>query len=121
MKIVALHHVQLAMPKGGEEAARKFYQGVLGLAEVEKSPILAARGGVWFEQGQVRVHLGVEEGFQPAQKAHPAFQVNGVVELLAHLRAAGVAVVTDDNLPGYKRGYVSDPFGNRIELLEPVI
>ena len=81
---------------------------------------LATRGGVWFEKGNVRVHLGVEQDFRPARKSHPAFQVQGVTDLLAHLAAKGVAVTHDDNLPGFTRGYVNDPFGNRIELLEPV-
>ena len=119
MKISALHHVQLAMPKGEEAAAIAFYQGLLGLTEVAKPPILAAKGGVWFERGPVRVHLGVENGFQPAQKAHPAFEVSGVAAMLEHLEAAGVSVTRDQNLPGFERGYVEDPFGNRIELLEP--
>jgi catechol 2,3-dioxygenase-like lactoylglutathione lyase family enzyme len=119
MYIAALHHVQLAMPKGGEDAARAFYGGLLGLSEAPKPPILAARGGVWFERGEVRVHLGVEQDFRPARKAHPAFQVQGVSDLLAHLAAKGAAVTYDDTLPGFVRGYVNDPFGNRIELLEP--
>jgi len=119
--ICALHHVQLAMPKAGEQAARAFYHGLLGLGEVPKPPNLAVRGGVWFELGPVRVHLGVETDFRPAKKAHPAFEVNGVVALLEHLEAAGVPVVRDDNLPGFTRGYVEDPFGNRIELLEPKV
>ena len=119
MEISTLHHVQLAMPKGGEDAARAFYGGLLGLSEASKPPILAARGGVWFEKGEVRVHLGVDKDFRPARKAHPAFQVQGVADLLAHLAAKGVAVTRDDNLPGFIRGYVNDPFGNRIEFLEP--
>ncbi|AXX98750.1 VOC family protein [Profundibacter amoris] len=119
MFISAIHHVQLAMPKGSEDAARAFYGGLLGLSEAPKPPILAARGGVWFESGDVRVHLGVEQDFLPARKAHPAFQVQGVTVLLAHLEARGVAVTHHDNLPGFIRGYVNDPFGNRIELLEP--
>jgi len=119
MQIRALHHVQLAMPRGQEKAARNFYQGMLGLSEVAKPSILAARGGVWFARGQVRVHLGVEDGFQPARKAHPAFEVSHVLALLDHLEAAGVPVTRDQNLPGFERGYIEDPFGNRIELLEP--
>lgn len=119
MKIHTLHHIQLAMPKDGEEAARGFYQGLLGLAEVAKPPILAAKGGVWFETGIVRVHLGVEDGFRPAKKAHPAFEVDGLAELFATLEAAGITVTRDENLPGFARGYVADPFGNRIELLQP--
>lgn len=119
MNIRALHHVQLAMPKGQETAAVAFYQGLLGFSEVTKPPILAARGGAWFERGQVRVHLGVEDGFRPARKAHPAFEVSDVAAMLDHLEAAGVTVTRDQNLPGFERGYVEDPFGNRIELLEP--
>jgi len=119
MNIRALHHVQLAMPKGEEAAAISFYQDLLGFTEGSKPPILAARGGVWFERGQVRVHLGVEDGFRPDRKAHPAFEVNGVAAMLDHLEVAGVPVTRDQNLSGYERGYVEDPFGNRIELLEP--
>ena len=119
MSLTALHHVQLAMPKGGEDAARAFYGGLLGLSEAPKPPILAARGGVWFERGDVRVHLGVERDFRPARKAHPAFQVRDVTDLLAYLAAKGVIVTHDDTLPGFIRGYVNDPFGNRIELLQP--
>lgn len=118
MKIYGLHHIQLAMPKGEEAAAVAFYQGLLGLTEVAKPPILAARGGVWFVRGTVRVHLGVEDDFQPARKAHPALEVCGVTEMLAHLETAGVTVKRDQDLPGFTRGYVEDPFGNRIELLE---
>ena len=120
MEIQNLHHVQLAMPKGKEAVAREFYQDLLGLPEVEKPPILAARGGIWFQRGQVRVHLGVEADFCPAQKAHPAFEVAGLEQLFIKLEAAGVAVTRDENLPGFKRGYVADPFGNRIELMQTV-
>ena len=117
--ILAIDHVQLAMPAGGEAAARAFYAGVLGLREVRKPAELAGRGGAWFEVGDVRVHLGVEEGFRPARKAHPAFLVSGLGELVALCRARGYAVSDDEPLAGYGRAYVSDPFGNRIELLEP--
>lgn len=120
MNISAIHHVQLALPEGQEHLALAFYQGLLGLKQVSKPPILAARGGIWFASGSVRVHLGVEADFRPARKAHPAFLVSDVVELLAHLEASGVPVVRDDNLPGFVRGYVEDPFGNRIELLGPI-
>lgn len=120
MEICEIHHVQLAMPKGQEAAAIAFYQGLLWLPQVPKPPILAARGGVWFERGNVRVHLGVEDEFVAARKAHPAFRVKGVAKLLAKLKAAGVYVREDDALPGFVRGYVGDPFGNRIELLEPI-
>ena len=118
MEILSLHHVQLAMPQGKEDAARAFYRDVLGFKEVEKPPILAARGGVWFEKGTVHLHLGVEEAFRPARKAHPAFEVAGLEKLFVHLAANGVTVIDDDTLPGFVRGYVDDPFGNRIEFLE---
>ncbi len=119
MGIVALDHVQLAMPAGGEEQARGFYAGVLGLAEQPKPKNLRKRGGVWFASSDVRVHLGVEAGFRPAHKAHPAFRVKNLAELRARCEAAGYPTVDDEPLPGYDRFYVADPFGNRIECLEP--
>jgi catechol 2,3-dioxygenase-like lactoylglutathione lyase family enzyme len=119
MPIRAIDHVQLAMPAGGEDEARGFYEGVLGLPEVPKPPHLAARGGCWFEAPGVKVHLGVEADFRPARKAHPALLVADLPALVAELRAAGARVVDDEPLEGYDRVYVDDPFGNRIELLEP--
>jgi catechol 2,3-dioxygenase-like lactoylglutathione lyase family enzyme len=118
MTIVGLHHVQLAMPRGGENAARDFYAGVLGFEEQAKPPHLAVRGGVWFRAGAAEVHLGVEDDFRPAKKAHPALLVRDLATLTARCAAAGFAVTTDEPLPGYERAYVADPFGNRIELLE---
>ena len=120
-RVHGLDHVQLAMPSGGEALAREFYSGLLGLTEIPKPPNLAKRGGVWFEGGTLRVHLGVEADFRPAKKAHPAFLVQHLDAISQHLRQAGVAVVTDEPLEGYRRLYVSDPFGNRIELMEPII
>jgi len=114
-----LDHVQLAMPAGREDDARAFYQDLLGIAEAPKPPHLAVRGGCWFEDGDVKVHLGVDADFRPARKAHPALEVQDLPGLLATLRAAGVAIVDDEPLEGYDRAYVDDPFGNRIELLEP--
>jgi catechol 2,3-dioxygenase-like lactoylglutathione lyase family enzyme len=116
--IVAIDHVQLAMPPGREDAAREFYVGILGLTEVPKPPLLAARGGCWFESGNVGVHLGVESDFRPATKAHPAFLVAGLRELIVRCRQAKHHVI-DDPLPGCARAYVHDPFGNRLELMEP--
>jgi catechol 2,3-dioxygenase-like lactoylglutathione lyase family enzyme len=113
--LLGIDHVQLAMPPGGEDAARSFYQGVLGLVEVPKPPVLAARGGCWFELGATRVHLGVEDGFRPARKAHPALLVAG---LAAFVAAAGLAFTWVDDVPGLVHGYIDDPFGNRIELVE---
>ena len=119
IEMVGLDHVQLAMPAGREADARAFYAGVLGLIEEPKPPALAARGGVWFRGGALRLHLGVDAAFRAAAKAHPAILVRGLAELAATCAAAGFAPVTDGSLPGYDRVYVFDPFGNRIELLEP--
>jgi len=118
VRIVAIDHVQLAMPAGGETAARGFYTGVLGLPEVPKPPRLAKRGGCWFESPEVKIHLGVEADFRPAHKAHPALLVRELSELLEHCRRAGCTIVADEPLEGRPRAYVSDPFGNRIELIE---
>jgi catechol 2,3-dioxygenase-like lactoylglutathione lyase family enzyme len=120
MRLEALDHVQLAMPPGQEELARHFYSGLLGLPELEKPPNLAKRGGCWFGHGSLKVHIGVEHDFRPARKAHPAFLVTGLDALAKRLFGAGIEVIEDEPLLGYARVYVSDPFGNRIELMEPV-
>ncbi|MBW8296081.1 VOC family protein [Sphingopyxis sp.] len=120
MRVEALNHVQLAMPLGGEAAARRFYAELLEIPEVEKPPHLAARGGCWFERGSLKVHLGVEKDFRPARKAHPAFMVTDLTVLIQRLSDAGFEAVEDQPLPGYNRRYVADPFGNRIELMEPL-
>jgi catechol 2,3-dioxygenase-like lactoylglutathione lyase family enzyme len=119
MQIVRIDHVQIAIPPGGEDQARAFYQALLGIPERVKPSNLAARGGVWFERGDLKLHAGVEKDFKPAKKAHPAFEVKNLAALVAKLRAAGVKVVDDEPLAGYSRVYVYDPFENRIELLEP--
>ncbi|HEU5254729.1 MAG TPA: VOC family protein [Vicinamibacterales bacterium] len=119
-EILGFDHVQLAMPRGQESSARAFYSGVLGLIEESKPANLAARGGVWFRGGSLRLHLGVDRDFHPAGKAHPAILVRGLTELAAKCRAAGFPPVTDEPLAGFDRVYVFDPFGNRIELLEQV-
>ncbi len=116
MTVIGLHHVQLAMPRGREEEARAFYAGLLGIPEVPKPPERARRGGAWFEQGELRLHLGVDADFQPARKAHPGLLVRDLAALVARLRAAGITVEEDDD-PGLEHVYVFDPFGNRIELL----
>ena len=119
MTVVALDHVQLAMPAGQEPAARDFYSGLLGIPEVPKPPVLAARGGCWFELGAVKVHLGVEPEFRPAKKAHPGFRIDDLEALVGRLRAAGVKVKADDApLEGPPRYFAEDPFGNRLELLQ---
>ena len=117
MTIVGIDHVQLAMPAGREEEARAFYSSLLGLPEVPKPEDLAKRGGVWFESSQVKIHLGVDREFRPARKAHPALLVRDLGLLVDRLRAAGVAV-DDEPLSGWERVYVTDPFGNRLELME---
>lgn len=120
MRVRAIDHVQLAMPAGGEAEALAFYGGLLGIPVVPKPAHLAARGGCWFEADGLRVHLGVDPEFRPARKAHPALLVEDLPALVARLSAAGVAVRRDEPLEGYDRVYVDDPFGNRIELMEPV-
>jgi len=117
MSIVGIHHVQLAMPAGREADAVAFYTGILGLPQVTKPGRLEKRGGCWFEDDAVRVHLGVEADFRPARKAHPAFLVDDLVSMRRRLEVAGVEVVEDEGLPGYDRFYVDDPFGNRLEFL----
>lgn len=119
MSVVRVDHVQLAMPAGGEPQARWFFGELLGIPERQKPANLAVRGGVWFERGALKIHLGVEREFRPATKAHPALQVQGLPALVATLREAGCRLVDDEPLDGYDRVYVDDPFGNRIELLEP--
>jgi catechol 2,3-dioxygenase-like lactoylglutathione lyase family enzyme len=115
--LTRLDHVQLALPVGSEDAARRFYGDLLCLAELQKPPLLAARGGVWFEGGPIVLHLGVEADFRPARKAHPAFRVRDLRELRERLSAAGVAIVEDHDLPGERRFYAADPFGNRLEFM----
>ena len=108
------------MPPGREAEARGFYQGLLGMAELDKPANLAARGGCWFASGSVTIHLGVEKDFRPARKAHPAFLVTDVWGTAAKLTAAGCVITEDEPLAGYDRVFVFDPFGNRIELMQPV-
>lgn len=119
MAIVGIDHIQLAMPPDGEASARAFYSDVLGLVEIPKPPNLAKRGGAWFENGLVKIHLGVEKDFRPARKAHPALLVEDLAALVETLSSRNIAMVSDEPLVGYYRVYVSDPFGNRIELMEP--
>jgi catechol 2,3-dioxygenase-like lactoylglutathione lyase family enzyme len=114
-----LHHVQLAIPAGVEDRCRAFWGELLGMEEVEKPPVLAARGGCWFRSAGVEVHLGVEEPFVPARKAHPGLLVRDLAGLAAALESAGVQVTWDPEFPGHDRFYAADPFGNRLEFLEP--
>lgn len=118
MNVYAIDHVQLAMPANQEELARAFYGVTLGLTEKPKPPDLARRGGLWFENGRLKIHLGVEQDFRAARKAHPALLVEGLDELVRRCESAGYRVSAGERLEGYNRAYVDDPFGNRIELME---
>jgi catechol 2,3-dioxygenase-like lactoylglutathione lyase family enzyme len=115
------HHVLLAMPPGGEPAAKAFYGDRLGFEVVSKPDHLAARGGCWFRFGVTELHLGVDDGFVASRKSHPAFRVRGLSELRDALDAAGISVQDDEPVEGHDRWYVRDPFGNRLELIEEVV
>jgi len=114
-----LHHMQLAMPRAEERAARDFFVGVLGMTEVDKPPALAARGGAWFRAGDVELHLGVEDNFRPARKGHPGIVVTDLDDVVHRLIEAGQDVSWDADFPGFRRVYAHDPFGNRLEFLQP--
>ncbi|HET6280868.1 MAG TPA: VOC family protein [Polyangia bacterium] len=118
MVILGIDHVQLAMPAGREAEARAFYAELLGIPEKPRPPELAGRGGAWFENGHVKIHVGVEADFRPARKAHPALIVDHLDQLVQRLGAAGAPLAGDTPIPGFNRVFVNDPFGNRIELLE---
>ena len=119
-RVARIDHIQIAAPQGCEPAARDFYGSVLGMKEIENPPVLRARGGCWFECDSQQVHIGVERDFQPARKAHPAFAVPDLDELRGTLKARGAKVVDDDNLPGARRFYAEDPWGNRLEFVEVI-
>jgi len=118
MSVLGLDHVQLAMPTGGEGRARGFYGDVLGMKEIPKPEALAGRGGCWFSSGTAQIHLGVEEDFRPAKKAHPGLVVEGMNEILARCEKAGLAAKPDAEIDERRRVHVFDPFGNRLELIE---
>jgi catechol 2,3-dioxygenase-like lactoylglutathione lyase family enzyme len=113
-----IDHIQIAAPKGCERAAREFYGALLGLPEIEKPASLRARGGCWFQCGDQQLHIGVEPDFLPAKKAHPAFAVADLDKLRALLQGRSVKITSDDSLPGTRRFYAEDPWGNRLEFLE---
>jgi catechol 2,3-dioxygenase-like lactoylglutathione lyase family enzyme len=118
MTIIGIDHVQIAAPPGCEGAARAFYGELLGLKEVPKPPLLEASGGCWFLAGELELHVGVEQAFVPARKAHPGLVASDLETLRARLAAAGAETVDDDRIPGTRRFYVDDPFGNRLEIRE---
>jgi catechol 2,3-dioxygenase-like lactoylglutathione lyase family enzyme len=123
--VIALHHVQVACPRGGEDRARRFYVEALGLTEIERPVDLRSRGGAWFRGYDVRgavtaeLHVGVEEPFLPARKAHPAFVVDDLDRVAQSLAEAGFDVdrSQERSLDGYRRLHTHDPFGNRVEVL----
>ncbi|MEU3220485.1 VOC family protein [Streptomyces sp. NPDC006971] len=117
--IAALDHVQLAAPAGSEDTLRAYYADALGMTEIPKPPALAARGGCWFQAGPVQLHIGVEQDFRPARKAHPGLRVTDIEAYAARLKAYGAEASWDDELPGHRRFFSHDPVGNRLEFLEP--
>ena len=117
--IAGIDHIQIAAPKGCEAEARSFFSELLGLEEIEKPDVLRSRGGCWFKIGSSQLHIGVEEDFRPARKAHPAFAVRDVEVLFETLAHAGIRCVRDEALPGVRRFYADDPWGNRLEFTEP--
>ncbi|WP_341711353.1 VOC family protein [Erythrobacter sp.] len=118
--ITGIDHVQLAMPHGGEPHARRFWEGIMGLHEIAKPPHLAVNGGCWFEGDGIAIHCGVEDGFLPARRAHPALLVRDLRTLVTRLEQAGIPFKPGKKLEGYVRGDIADPFGNRIELMQRV-
>jgi catechol 2,3-dioxygenase-like lactoylglutathione lyase family enzyme len=119
MPLLDIDHIQVAAPKGCETAARHFFGELLGLDEIEKPEPLRSRGGCWFRVGSRQLHIGVEDPFRPAAKAHPAFAVSDLETLCATLEQAGVPCVWDAELKSVRRFYASDPWGNRLEFMEP--
>lgn len=123
--IVGLHHVQVAAPPGCEDAARTFYGGLLGLPEIAKPPLLEGRGGCWFGAGALELHIGVADQFTPATKAHPALlagSARALEEFAESLARSGVMVrwADDAEIPGQRRFHISDPWGNRVEVIAAV-
>jgi catechol 2,3-dioxygenase-like lactoylglutathione lyase family enzyme len=116
--IVRIDHLQIAAPMGSEPAAREFYGSILGLAEILKPASLRDRGGCWFQCGDQQLHIGVEPDFHPAKKAHPAFAVSDLARLRESLQAHAVKITDHNSLPGTRRFYTEDPWGNRLEFLE---
>jgi len=116
--IDGVHHVQVSCPAGSEDLLRAFYGDVLGMTELTKPPVLAARGGVWFRSGTAEIHCGVEEDSQPARRAHPGLICTDLDSAAAACTSAGHEVSWDENFPGFRRCYVPDPVGNRLELLQ---
>lgn len=119
--LAALDHVQLAAPPGSEDRLRAYYLDALGMTEIPKPPGLMRRGGCWFRAGTVHLHLGIEDPFRPARKAHPGLRVTGIDACAARIAATGAPVTWDEELPGHRRFFSEDPVGNRLEFLEPLV
>jgi catechol 2,3-dioxygenase-like lactoylglutathione lyase family enzyme len=120
MPILSIDHVQIAIPINSEDRARAFYSGIVGFAEIAKPPQMAERKSIWFVAGAVNLHLGIEPDFTPAKRAHPAFVVEGLDKILAACDRAGISSKPDTSFKGFRRVHVFDPFGNRLELVEPI-
>lgn len=119
MAILSIEHVQIAIPVGGEDRARAFYTGILGFVEVDKPAAMAKRNSIWFTAGSVSLHLGLEPDFHAAKRAHPALVVHGMDQILTACEREGVTVKPDVSFNGFRRVHIFDPFGNRLELMEP--
>jgi predicted enzyme related to lactoylglutathione lyase len=120
MSILSIDHVQVAIPMGSEDGARAFYSGILGFAEIDKPPQMADRKSVWFVEGTVNLHLGLEPDFVPAKRAHPAFVVESLDAIISACEHAGIVTRPDTSFNGFRRVHVFDPFGNRLELMERI-
>jgi catechol 2,3-dioxygenase-like lactoylglutathione lyase family enzyme len=118
MPVLGLDHVQIAIPVGGEERAREFYDGILKFSEVEKPAAMTGRKSIWFVAGPVNLHLGIDAEFHPAKRAHPAFVVDNLDDIVAACESAGLATRPDVGFGDFRRVHVFDPFGNRLELME---
>ena len=116
--LVNVDHVQIAAPPGCDDAARAFYGGVLGLPELPMPEVLRGRASCWFQCGPQEIHIGIEEDFRPARKAHPAFVVTEIAALMEALHARGLEIMEDFSLTDRRRFFVFDPWGNRLEFLQ---
>lgn len=117
MSVIGLDHLQLAIPIDGETAARRFYCDMLGLTEIPKPESLQLRGGLWLQCDNIQLHLGIDPEFKAAKKAHPGLVVDNLAHLISVLQAAGHEVIENRDIPGIRRAFTTDPFGNRIELI----
>ncbi|TMU87670.1 glyoxalase [Bacillus sp. BHET2] len=113
-----IDHIQIAAPKGCEQEAKKFYGDIIGLKEIPKPSNLQGRGGCWFQYGKQEIHIGVQDDFVPATKAHPGLLVSNLSSLMRTMKEKGIEIKEDTPIKGRARFFVSDPFGNRIEFLE---